>query len=88
MCTLRLREEHKKMKSKLLALVLLAAGSMFAGTRVIVGVGGFGLARSRPPRPPAPVVASVGPRYGYYARPYWVPPRYYGHRYFRGYWHR
>ena len=39
----------------------------------------------------------VGPRYvwhaGYYARaPFagavWVAPRYYGHRYYRGYWHR
>ncbi len=64
------------MKTKLLALVLLAAGSMFAGTRVVVGVGA------------PPVVAYYGPRYGYYARPYWVAPRYYGHRYFRGYWHR
>jgi hypothetical protein len=60
------------MKTKLLALVLLAAGSMFAGTRVVVGVG----------------VGVRGYGYGYYARPYWVPPRYYGHRYFRGYWHR
>jgi hypothetical protein len=41
---------------------------MFAGTRVVVGVRGFG--------------------YGYYARHYWVAPRYYGHRYYRGYWHR
>jgi hypothetical protein len=39
----------------------------------------------------------VGPRYvwhaGYWARPpyaraYWVGPRYYGHRYYRGYWRR
>lgn len=39
----------------------------------------------------------VGPRYvwhaGYYARPpfagaAWVGPRYYGHRYYRGYWRR
>lgn len=39
----------------------------------------------------------VGPRYawrpGYWARPpytraYWVGPRYYGHRYYGGYWHR
>jgi hypothetical protein len=39
----------------------------------------------------------VGPRYvwhaGYWARPpyrgaYWVAPRYYGHRYYRGYWRR
>ena len=39
----------------------------------------------------------AGPRYawhaGYWARPpyaraYWVAPRYYGHRYYRGYWRR
>jgi hypothetical protein len=39
----------------------------------------------------------VGPRYGwragYWARPpyagaYWVGPRYYGHRYYGGYWRR
>ena len=39
----------------------------------------------------------VGPRYywraGYWSRPafagaYWVGPRYYGHRYYRGYWRR
>jgi hypothetical protein len=70
------------MKTKLLALVLLAGSSMFAATRVVVGVGVGG-----------PVVAPVyvGPRY--YPRPvypgaYWVGPRYYGHRYYRGYWHR
>ena len=41
--------------------------------------------------------APSGPRYvwttGYwarrpYARAYWVRPRYYGHRYYRGYWRR
>lgn len=80
------------MKSKLLALVLLAAGSMFAGTRVVVAVGGFGFgyyaAPPLPPPPPPPVYAYYAPRYHYYARPYWVPARWYGHRYFRGYWHR
>jgi len=79
------------MKTKLLALVLLAAGSMFAGTRVVVGVGvggrGYGYGYYAAP-PPPPVVAYYGPRYGFYARPYWVAARYYGHRYFRGYWHR
>jgi hypothetical protein len=61
---------------------------MFAGTRVVVGVGagvggyGYGYAA------PAPVVVYAGPRYGWHAGPYWVAPRYYGHRYFRGYWHR
>jgi hypothetical protein len=86
------------MKTKLLALVLLAGSSMFAGTRVVVGVGvpGYGYGYYAAPQPP-PVVAYVGPRYGwhagYYVRPpypgaYWVGPRYYGHRYYRGYWHR
>jgi hypothetical protein len=84
------------MKTKLLALVLLAAGSMFAGTRVVVGLGGYGYGYYGAP-PPPPVVAYVGPRYawhaGYFARPpyaraYWVGPRYYGHRYYRGYWRR
>jgi hypothetical protein len=41
--------------------------------------------------------APAGPRWawhpGYWARPpyargYWVPPRYYGHRYYGGYWRR
>src|SRR5258708_3459165 len=98
------------MKSKLLALVLLAAGSMFAGTRVVVGFGAFGYG---PPPPPIAAYAAPypgpgyswvggywypsGPRYawrsGYWARPpyaraYWVAPRYYGHRYYRGYWRR
>ncbi|MGD0300267.1 MAG: hypothetical protein ABSE86_24520 [Bryobacteraceae bacterium] len=81
------------MKTKLLALVLLAGSSMFAGTRVVVGVGvpGYGYGYYAAP-PPPPVVAYVGPRYGYfrapYPRAYWVGPRYYGHRYYRGYWHR
>ena len=104
------------MKTKLLALVLLAGGSLFAGPRVFVGVGvgGFGYGYYAAP-PPPPVVAyappyarpgyawvsgywyPAGPRYawraGYWARPpyaraYWVGPRYYGHRYYPGYWRR
>jgi hypothetical protein len=75
------------MKTKLLALVLLAGSSMFAATRVVVGVGVGGYYPG-PYVAPAPVVAPVyvGPRY--YPRPYWVGPRYFGHRYYRGYWHR
>jgi hypothetical protein len=103
------------MKSKILALFLLAGSTMFAGTRWFVGVGpgpGYYVA----PPPAAPVMAyaprydarpgytwiagywyPLGPRYywhaGYWARPpyagaYWVAPRYYGHRSYRGYWHR
>ena len=74
------------MKTKLLALILLAGSSLFAGTRMFVGVGGFGYPYYA--APPAPVVHA-----GYWARPpyvhaYWVGPRYYGHRYYPGYWRR
>jgi hypothetical protein len=103
------------MKSKLLALVLLAGGSLFAGPRVFVGVGIGGGYVVAPP-PPAPVVSyyvppaprpgyawvngyyyPVGARYawraGYwaprpYAGAYRVGSRYYGGRYYRGYWRR
>ncbi|MBV8549900.1 MAG: YXWGXW repeat-containing protein [Acidobacteriaceae bacterium] len=99
------------MKTKLLALLLLAGSSVFAAPAVFFGVG-VGVAA-----PPPPVVAyepapygyypgyswvggywyPVGPRYywhaGYWARPpyaraYWEAPRYYGGRYYHGYWHR
>ena len=109
------------MKSKLLALFLMAGSSMFAGTHFFVGfgVGGGYYAPPPPvtyyaPPPPAPVYARPyapgpgytwvggywypsGPRYawraGYWARPpyagaYWIGPRYYGHRYYPGYWGR
>jgi hypothetical protein len=77
------------MKMKLLALVLLAGSSMFAGTRVVVGVGfgGYYPGYYAAP-PPAPVVAYAAP----YSRPgyawvggYWYPsgPRYAWHA---GYW--
>jgi hypothetical protein len=76
------------MKSKLLALLLLAGGSMFAGPRVFFGVG-FGGGYVVAPPPPAPVVSyyvppAPGPAYswvsGYY---YPVGPRYYWRA---GYW--
>jgi hypothetical protein len=78
------------MKSKLLALGLLAGSTMFAGTHVFVGVGvgGFGYA----PPPPAVVAYAPpcpGPGYTWVAgfwnysggvrvwRPgYWAAPRY------------
>jgi hypothetical protein len=96
------------MKSKLLAVLLLAGSSLVAAPRVVVGIG-LGVP------PPIPVAAYVAPapgpgyarvggywypagaRYawhaGYWARPpysraYWVAPRYFGHRYYRGYWRR
>jgi hypothetical protein len=106
------------MKTKLLALVLLAATAIPAFSGVLVGVGyarfpvGYYVAPPPPPpvayAAPAPYPAPgytwvagyyypVGPRYvwhaGYWARPpfaraYWVAPRYYGHRYYSGYWRR
>lgn len=81
------------MKTKVLALFLLASSSMFAGWRVGFGVG-VGPAYVPPPRvyvaPPAPYVAPyayVAP-YGYYqpyrpyVREYVAPVPYVG-----GYWH-
>ncbi len=79
------------MKTKLLALLLLAGSSMFAGTRVFFGIGfgGYGPEYYAPPPPPPPVVAyaapvAPGPGYG------WVPGYYYpvGPRYYwrTGYW--
>src|SRR5262245_7160275 len=77
------------MKTRLLALLFLAGSSLFAGTRVFVGigVGGYGPRYYAPP-PPAVVYAPPypGPGYtwvdGYY---YPVGPRYVWHG---GYWAR
>jgi hypothetical protein len=69
------------MKTKLLALVLLAGGAALAGPRVVVGIGVGGYYPA-----PAPVVACwARPPY---AHSYWVAPRYFGHRYYGGYWRR
>jgi hypothetical protein len=100
------------MKTKLIVMVMLAAGSLFAETHISIGVG-IGTPGYYYAPPPPPVVAyappcpgpgyswiagywyPAGARYywhaGYWARPpyagaYWVTPRYYGHRYYRGYW--
>ena len=101
------------MKTKLLTLVLLAAGSLCAATRVAIGVG-IGVPGYYPPPPPVAAYAAPaypGPGYswvagywypgggrylwrpGYWAVPpyagaYWVAPRYYGGRYYAGYWGR
>ena len=105
------------MKIKILALLLLAGCSMFAGPRVVVGFG-FGYPAApvvayAPPPPPPVYYAPPAPGYGYswvggyyypvgprwawrqgywarppYARSYWVAPRYYRGRYYRGYWRR
>jgi len=90
------------MKSKFLALFLLAGGSLFAGSRVFFGVGigvGGGYGYYAPPPPPPPAVVYTRPVYpgpGYsWIGGYWYPvgPRYYwhagywGHRPYRGaYW--
>ena len=83
------------MKTKLLALVLLAGSSMFARTHVFFGVGiGGGYApgyyAAPLPPPPPPVVAYVppSPGYGYtWVDGYWYPvgPRYHWRA---GYWAR
>ncbi len=91
------------MKTKLMALMLLAGGALLAAPRVAIGVQ-IGA--------PAPVYVHSyrpycpGPGYvwtdgyydpygnwfdGYWALPpytgaYWVAPRYYGGRFFTGYW--
>jgi len=78
------------MKSKLLALLLVAGSSAFAGTHVFFGVGvgptvGYVAA---PPPPPAFAYAAPAPGPGYV----WVPGYYYpaGPRYAwrAGYWAR
>jgi hypothetical protein len=101
------------MKTKLLALVLLAGSSVFAGTHFSVGIGVGGGYYAPPPPPPAYYAPPLAPGYGYtwvggyyypvgprwhwsagywarppYARARWIAPRYYGHRYYRGYWRR
>ena len=82
------------MKTKLIAMLLMAGSTMFAGVRFGVGVG-FGV-----PVAPARVVVAAGPPCpgpGYvfvngawilppYAGAYWVGPRWYGGHYYAGYW--
>jgi hypothetical protein len=62
------------MKTKLMAMLLMAGSTMFAGVRFGVGFG-VGV--------PAPVVVAVAPPF---VGAYWVGPRYYGGRYVAGYW--
>ena len=78
------------MKTKLLAMLLMAGSTMFAGVRFGVGIG-IGV-----PVPAPVVVAPVippcpGPGYvwsnGVWVAPYvGVGPRYYGGHYIGGYW--
>lgn len=78
------------MKTKLMALFLMAGSTMFAGVRFGFGVG-FGV----PIAPARVVVAAPGPGYVFvngawmrppYAGAYWVGPRWYGGRYYAGSW--
>jgi hypothetical protein len=79
------------MKTKLLALLLLAGGSLFAGPRVFFGIGFGGGGYYVAPPPPPLVVTYVRPAYpgpGYtWVGGYWYPagPHYYWHA---GYWAR
>src|SRR5713101_3719112 len=73
------------MKTKLLALVLLAGGSLFAETRFSFGINIGGYAPGYYP-PPRPVVGYWAQRP--YGGAYWVAPRYEYHRYYDGYWRR
>ena len=77
------------MKTKVLALFLLAGGSLFAGTRVFVGIGvGAPAYRGYGYYAPPPVVYAppVAPGYSW-VDGYWYPVR--GHYYWRsGYWSR
>lgn len=73
------------MKMKLLALLLLAGGSLFAGTRVFFGFGAGGCGYRYYP-PPVAVYAPPCPGPGYtWITGYWYPvgPRYYWRA---GYW--
>jgi hypothetical protein len=71
------------MKTKLLVLILLGGTSLFARTRVSIGIGigGFGYV-APPPVVYAPPPYYPAPAYGYYYPP---APRYYG---YSGYWGR
>jgi hypothetical protein len=74
------------MRIKLLALLLLTGGSLFAGTHVFVGIGVGGYAYYPPPPPPVVVYVPPCPGPGYtWVAGYWYPI---GSRYYwrAGYW--
>jgi hypothetical protein len=83
------------MKSKMLAMFLLAGSSLFARPHFVVGVGvgGYrpygGYYYSAPVVPVAPAYVAPGP---YVAPPFagaiWIGPRWVGGRYFGGHWGR
>jgi hypothetical protein len=80
------------MKTKLLALLVLAGSSLFAAPRMSIGIGvgagGYapGYYAPPPPPPPAAYVAAPGPGYSWVGG-YWYPV---GSRYSwrAGYWSR
>jgi hypothetical protein len=86
------------MKTKLLALILVAGGSLFAETHFSVGVNLGGPGYYGPPRvavaayrPPCPGpgyawVDGYRDGYGNWSDGYWAAPRYYGGGYYNGYW--
>ena len=92
------------MKSKVLAIFLLAGSSVFArghfSVGVGIGVGGYrpygGYYYSAPVVPPVPVYPAYGPGYvapaPYVAPPcagaIWFAPRWVGGRYYAGHWGR
>ncbi|MGP0072976.1 MAG: hypothetical protein ACLPWF_13710 [Bryobacteraceae bacterium] len=87
------------MKTKLLALLLLAGSAAFAAPRVVVGVGvapAYGYVAPAPAYVPPPVYLAPPPVYWgprAYFGPRWVGPRYYGPRfygrgYYGGHWRR
>ena len=78
------------MRTKFLAILLLAGSSLFARVHVSIGVGVGGPGYYLPPPPPARIVTYVPPRPGpgyVWIRGYWRPMRgqYYWHA---GYWSR
>lgn len=82
------------MKTKLLAMVLMAGSTMFAGVRFGVGVG-FGIPVPARVVVAAPIPPCPGPGYVWnngiwvappYAGAYGVVPRYVSGRYIGGYW--
>jgi hypothetical protein len=81
------QEEGKYMKTKLLAMALLAGGSIFAQTRFSIGVGVGGYAPGYyAPYPPAQAVVPPCPGPGYnWVDGYWSP---YGGAWVPGYWAR
>ena len=96
-CIFVSRLEAESMKSKLLALLLLAGSVAFAAPRVVVGVApAYGYVAPAAAYVPPPVYVAPAPVYWgprAYFGPRWFGPRYYGPRfygrgYYGGHWRR